>query len=290
MSIAPVFSVDAIDFVSKSNCSEQYKYDINEKAILLSDLSYMSSLKVENDRVDDRHFPTNSLFSVRFSENIIIILIPTREELQMYFDNLFYKAAEYDIFKRDAIHEVKSLMKTENLSPKDALTNLYQSNIISGLFHMSVMDNYFVHDNFGMEPFYDMKDFNNMCRKDRIHDKYNYIENNSDIQTVHINPDHTNETNNNSKLQKKIDSFNFNEKVNDIHSVENNLEDLIYEDTLHHYVHIKTHHHIILFHWIQSTYLQIKSNMSIFFSWHNFMKNRNMIHAVNSSCDEFCSA
>jgi len=100
-----------------------------------------STLNAEHARALN-DFPCDSIFSVRFSENVTIILIPTRYELTMYYGNLYYNTFEYDYFKRDAINEVTYLMKKENLLLKDAIALLYQSNSISDIFNISYIENH----------------------------------------------------------------------------------------------------------------------------------------------------
>ena len=64
--------------------------------------------------------------SVRFSETAEVVLIPSREELQIYLSVMFWTESDYHDFKRDAILEIRELISRDRITPKDAIKYLYQ--------------------------------------------------------------------------------------------------------------------------------------------------------------------
>lgn len=66
--------------------------------------------------------------NIRFSATVHVCLIPTRQEMKMTIDELFWKSCDYNTFKTEAVAELKALLTAHGLTPKQAITKLYQPN------------------------------------------------------------------------------------------------------------------------------------------------------------------
>lgn len=66
--------------------------------------------------------------NIRFSATVHVCLIPTRQEMKMTIDELFWKPCDYNTFKTEAVAELKALLTSHGLTPKQAITQLYQPN------------------------------------------------------------------------------------------------------------------------------------------------------------------
>ena len=66
--------------------------------------------------------------NIRFSATVHVCLIPTRQEMKMTIDELFWKPCDYNTFKTEAVAELKALLTSQGLTPKQAITQLYQPN------------------------------------------------------------------------------------------------------------------------------------------------------------------
>ena len=66
--------------------------------------------------------------NIRFSATVHVCLIPTRQEMKLTIDELFWKPCDYNTFKTEAVAELKALLTSQGLTPKQAITELYQPN------------------------------------------------------------------------------------------------------------------------------------------------------------------
>ena len=66
--------------------------------------------------------------NIRFSATVHVCLIPTRQEMKLTIDELFWKPGDYNTFKMEAVAELKAFLTSHGLTPKQAITELYQPN------------------------------------------------------------------------------------------------------------------------------------------------------------------
>ena len=64
--------------------------------------------------------------TMRFSSTVHICLIPSRDELKMQGNELFWKPEDYVTFKHDAVHELRVHLTANGITAKEAIFQLYQ--------------------------------------------------------------------------------------------------------------------------------------------------------------------
>ena len=87
-----------------------------------------SALSLSNLSEMERLLRPKEQRNIRFSATVHVCLIPTRQEMKMTIDELFWKPCDYNTFKMEAVAELKALLTSHGLTPKQAITELYQPN------------------------------------------------------------------------------------------------------------------------------------------------------------------
>ena len=64
--------------------------------------------------------------TMRFSSTVHICLIPSRDELRIQINELFWKPEDYVTFKHDAVHELRVFLTANGITAKEAIFQLYQ--------------------------------------------------------------------------------------------------------------------------------------------------------------------
>lgn len=64
--------------------------------------------------------------TMRFSSTVHICLIPSRTELKVVIDELFWRSEDYGIFKGDAVNELRTYLTAHGTTAKEAIFKLYQ--------------------------------------------------------------------------------------------------------------------------------------------------------------------
>ena len=130
--------------------------------------------------------------NIRFSSTVHVCLIPTRQEMKMTIDELFWKPCDYNTFKMEAVAELKALLTSQGLTPKQAITELYQPNDQDREYDMII-------------------DRNNDFKNNNIDDKNIFYDNNnnSDNNNNNNNNNNDNNNNNNSSSNGKVDDIKF---------------------------------------------------------------------------------
>ena len=64
--------------------------------------------------------------TMRFSSTVHICLIPSRTELKVVIDDLFWRSEDYGIFKGDAVNELRTYLTAHGITAKEAIFKLYQ--------------------------------------------------------------------------------------------------------------------------------------------------------------------
>jgi hypothetical protein len=67
--------------------------------------------------------------TMRFSSTVHVCLVPTRDELRTIFDELYFRAEDFAIFKKDAVMELRELLTRLGISSKEAIRLMYQPNV-----------------------------------------------------------------------------------------------------------------------------------------------------------------
>jgi len=80
--------------------------------------------------------------NIRFSATVHVCLIPTRQEMKLTIDELFWKPCDYNTFKTEAVAELKALLTSQGLTPKQAITELYQPNDQDREEYNMIIENY----------------------------------------------------------------------------------------------------------------------------------------------------
>lgn len=66
--------------------------------------------------------------TLRFSSTVHVLLIPSRYEILSHCINVYYVSEDYQLFKREAVQEIRDVAKNYNISIKIAMNFLYQPN------------------------------------------------------------------------------------------------------------------------------------------------------------------
>lgn len=93
------------------------------------DIEEISVAVMIDDEEDAALISNNHSIEVtRYCRVTDVILIPDRVEMLNNCNDLFYTAIDYRAFNIDAMEEIRNLVKTENLQPRQAINQLYQTN------------------------------------------------------------------------------------------------------------------------------------------------------------------
>merc|ERR1711998_15420 len=63
---------------------------------------------------------------IKFSQQVHVCLIPTREDLSSVSQDVFWNAEDYQIFKREAVDELRTYLQLKGITAKEAIQALYQ--------------------------------------------------------------------------------------------------------------------------------------------------------------------
>lgn len=63
---------------------------------------------------------------IKFSQQVHVCLIPTREDLSSVSQDVFWNAEDYQIFKREAVDELRAYLQLKGITAKEAIQALYQ--------------------------------------------------------------------------------------------------------------------------------------------------------------------
>ena len=100
-------------------------YDTNAKALLPKKLR--SALNLVNLLSEsDKAMRPKDTRTMRFSSTVHICLIPSRTELKVVIDELFWRSEDYGIFKGDAVNELRTYLTAHGITAKEAIFKLYQ--------------------------------------------------------------------------------------------------------------------------------------------------------------------
>ena len=64
--------------------------------------------------------------TMRFSSTVHVCLVPTREEMKSIFDELYFRAEDFQIFKREAVTELREVLTRLGITSKQAIKLMYQ--------------------------------------------------------------------------------------------------------------------------------------------------------------------
>lgn len=85
-----------------------------------------SALSLSNLSDLERSLKPKDTRTMRFSSTVHVCLIPTRNELRPSMDEMFWKSDDYNVFKTEAVQELKAVLQSLGLTAKQAITTLYQ--------------------------------------------------------------------------------------------------------------------------------------------------------------------
>jgi len=98
-----------------TNSLKSSNHGLNKRKSALSSSDLTKSLRPLDDRI------------LRFSSKVQVCLIPTRNDLnELGLENIFWKAEDYTVFKKDAVDELRAYLTARGINAKEAIKQLYQ--------------------------------------------------------------------------------------------------------------------------------------------------------------------
>lgn len=111
--------------------TEQSEFSRSEKNILSGrkDGNGSKQLRSAMSMADLRNaYQERKKRTMRFSSTVHVCLVPTREEMRCIFDELYFRAEDFQIFKREAVMELREVLTRLGITSKQAIKLMYQPN------------------------------------------------------------------------------------------------------------------------------------------------------------------
>ena len=120
---------DGSDRAKKKSKAEGIQNDCNSPIRKLRSalsLTNLMNLSLDDSDVTSKSKDKKEMKSIRYSSTVRVCLIPSRLDMDPLINELYWLPEDYVTFKKEAVTELKQLIKDLNLTAKAAISMLYQ--------------------------------------------------------------------------------------------------------------------------------------------------------------------